>query len=119
MTIGFEQTVYTAEEGTQVEVCVLVTSGTLERDAVVTLSSSDDTASGTVFVQECVKSYQRMYKLTNKQTTLVQVQDSPITSIYTFVMIPSQLVPFHPQYCPPPPPPPPSNIYVILLSVSI
>ena len=46
VTIGFEQTMYTVEEGLVVEVCVLVTDGTLERDAIVTLSSVDDEAVG-------------------------------------------------------------------------
>ena len=34
------------EEGLVVEVCVLVTSGTLQRDATVVLSSIDDGAVG-------------------------------------------------------------------------
>ena len=46
VTIGFEQTAYTVEEGLVVEVCVLVTSGTLQRDATVVLSSIDDEAVG-------------------------------------------------------------------------
>ena len=46
VTIGFEQTSYTVEEGLVVEVCVLVTSGTLERNAIVTLSSINDEAVG-------------------------------------------------------------------------
>ena len=46
VTIGFEQTTYTVEEGLVVEVCVLVTSGTLESDATVMLSSINDEAVG-------------------------------------------------------------------------
>ena len=46
MTIGFEQTAYTVEEGLVVEVCVLVTSGILQRDATVILSSVNDQAVG-------------------------------------------------------------------------
>ena len=46
ITIGFEQTTYTLEEGLMVEVCVLVTNGTLERDAIVILSSVNDEAVG-------------------------------------------------------------------------
>ena len=46
VTIGFEQTTYTVEEGLVVEVCVLVTSGTLEREATVTLSSINAEAVG-------------------------------------------------------------------------
>ena len=46
VTIGFEQTAYTVEEGLVVEVCVLVTSGTLESDATVILSSVNDEAVG-------------------------------------------------------------------------
>ena len=46
VTIGFEQTSYTVEEGLVVEVCVLVTSGTLESDATVMLSSINDEAVG-------------------------------------------------------------------------
>ena len=45
MTIGFERTEYSVDEGDQVEVCV-VRSGTLERDAVVRASSVDDSAAG-------------------------------------------------------------------------
>lgn len=46
MTIGFEQTLYLAEEGDVVEVCVLVLSGTLEREVMVTVRSTDGTAMG-------------------------------------------------------------------------
>ena len=46
VTIGFEQTSYTVEEGLVVEVCVLVTSGTLEREATVMLSNVNDEAVG-------------------------------------------------------------------------
>ena len=50
VTIGFEQTTYTVEEGLVVEVCVLVTSGTLEREATVTLSSINAAAAGKSWV---------------------------------------------------------------------
>ena len=43
--IGFERD-YTVEEGFMQEVCAVLVSGTLERDAVVTLSTEDDTAMG-------------------------------------------------------------------------
>ncbi len=46
MTIGFENTSYTTDEGTTVEVCALITSGPLERDVTVTLTSSDGSAEG-------------------------------------------------------------------------
>ena len=46
MTIGFERTMYVTTEGTAVQVCVIIVSGELDREAVVTLSSSDDTAQG-------------------------------------------------------------------------
>ena len=46
MTIGFERIEYSVDEGDQVEVCVVVRSGTLERDAVVRASSVDDSAAG-------------------------------------------------------------------------
>ena len=46
VTIGFEMTVYIATEGVDasVELCAVLTSGTLEREAVVTFSTSDGTA---------------------------------------------------------------------------
>ncbi len=46
MTIGFESTTYTTEEGTTVEVCAVIISGMLEREAVVTLTSRDGSAEG-------------------------------------------------------------------------
>ena len=46
MTIGFEREMYTTEEGTVVEVCVVVISGTLEREVTVTLTNRDDSAEG-------------------------------------------------------------------------
>ena len=46
MTIGFERTEYSVDEGDQVEVCVVVRSGTLQRDAVVRASSIDGSAAG-------------------------------------------------------------------------
>ena len=44
--IGFEQTVYSATEGVDasVEICAVLFAGTLEREAVVTFSTSDGTA---------------------------------------------------------------------------
>ncbi len=46
VTIGFEQTVYSAIEGVDasVELCAVLKAGTLEREAVVTFSTSDGTA---------------------------------------------------------------------------
>ena len=46
VTIGFEQTVYNVTEGVDasVEICAVLTTGTLEREAVVTFSTSDGTA---------------------------------------------------------------------------
>ena len=46
MTIGFERTVYPGDEGDVLEVCVAVQSGTLEREAVVTVSSEEGSATG-------------------------------------------------------------------------
>ena len=46
VVIGFEETVYPAEEGDEVEVCVVLVSGELERDVVVRVSSADGTATG-------------------------------------------------------------------------
>lgn len=46
VTLGFERTALTAMEGSSVEVCVAITSGALEREAVVTLMSSDGSADG-------------------------------------------------------------------------
>ena len=46
VAIGFEQTTYIVGEGEVVEVCAVVTSGTLDRDAFVRLSSVDDEAVG-------------------------------------------------------------------------
>ena len=46
MTIGFEQTTFNVTEGGVVEVCAAVLSGGLERNAIVTISSSDGTAVG-------------------------------------------------------------------------
>ena len=48
VTIGFEQTTYTVREGQVLEVCAVVTSGTLDRDASVQLSSVDDEADGKI-----------------------------------------------------------------------
>ena len=46
VTIGFEQTVYSATEGVDasVEICAVLFAGTLEREAVVTFFTSDGTA---------------------------------------------------------------------------
>ena len=44
--IGFEQTEYNVSEGNQVEVCAVLTSGTLEKDVLVFVNSSDGTANG-------------------------------------------------------------------------
>lgn len=44
VAIGFELTSYTVSEGRTVEVCMQ--SGILERDAIVSVSSFDDTATG-------------------------------------------------------------------------
>ena len=46
MTIGFERTTFIVTEGGVVEVCAAVLSGGLERNATVTISSSDGTAVG-------------------------------------------------------------------------
>ena len=46
MTIGFEIISYEMKEGTTVEVCAIIVSGELDREAVITLSSSDGTAQG-------------------------------------------------------------------------
>ena len=45
VVIGVESD-YTVSEGSTLEVCAVLVSGTLERDAVVTLSTEDDTAMG-------------------------------------------------------------------------
>ena len=45
MEIGLERTSYTTEEdGVTVEVCARVTRGTLEREVLVDLATSDDSA---------------------------------------------------------------------------
>ena len=46
VTIGFEQTVYSATEGVDasVEICAVLTQGTLERETIVMFSTSDGTA---------------------------------------------------------------------------
>ena len=46
VTIGFDPVTYSVEEGLAVEVCARIISGTLEIDAIVTLSSSDGEAEG-------------------------------------------------------------------------
>ena len=50
ITIGFEQILYTVDEGVMVEVCTVVTSGTLERDAIIQLSSANDEAVGEIVI---------------------------------------------------------------------
>ena len=49
VTIGFEMTLYRVTEGVDanVELCAVLTSGTLEREAVVMFSTSDGTATST------------------------------------------------------------------------
>lgn len=46
VTIGFEQTTYTAIEGIDlaVEMCAVLTMGVLEREAIVMFSTTDGTA---------------------------------------------------------------------------
>ena len=46
VTIGFEQTLYNVTEGADpfVELCAVLTEGTLERDAIVTFFTSDGSA---------------------------------------------------------------------------
>ncbi len=46
VTIGLEDTTFTVDEGELVEVCVILISGTLEREVTVTLQTSDGTAIG-------------------------------------------------------------------------
>ena len=46
VTVGFEQTLYLTQEGFTIEVCVRILDGSVERDVVVEVSSSDGTASG-------------------------------------------------------------------------
>ncbi len=45
VTIGLEETSFTVDEGELVEVCVILISGTLEREVTVTLQTSSGTAS--------------------------------------------------------------------------
>ncbi len=47
VTIGLEETTFTVDEGELVEVCVILISGTLEREVTVTLTTSDGTATAT------------------------------------------------------------------------
>ena len=46
IVIGFEQTEYNVTEGGQTEVCAVLTSGTLEKNVEVSVTSSDVTANG-------------------------------------------------------------------------
>ena len=51
ITIGFEQTSYPAmEDQGSVEVCTVVTSGSLQGDVIVTFSTQDGSAEGKVYV---------------------------------------------------------------------
>ena len=47
ITIGFERTEYNVSEGDQTEVCAILISGTLEKDVLVLVNSTDRTANGT------------------------------------------------------------------------
>ena len=47
ITIGFERTMYIVDEGGQTEVCAILISGTLEKEVLVSVGSSDGTANGT------------------------------------------------------------------------
>ena len=47
ITIGFERTMYIVDEGGQTEVCAILISGTLEKEVLVSVDSSDGTANGT------------------------------------------------------------------------
>lgn len=47
IVIGFERTEYNVAEGGQTEVCAVLTSGTLEKEVLVSVDSSDGTANGT------------------------------------------------------------------------
>ena len=46
IVIGFERTEYNVSEGEQTEVCAVLTSGTLEKNVEVSVTSSDVTANG-------------------------------------------------------------------------
>ena len=46
VVIGFEEIVILLDEGAVREVCAVLLDGTLERDAIVTASSADDSATG-------------------------------------------------------------------------
>ena len=46
MTVGFEHTTYSVDEGDVVEVCAVLT-GTLEKSVEVSVSSSSGSATGT------------------------------------------------------------------------
>ena len=46
VTIGFEQTTYNTTEGVPTEACAVVLSDQLEKTVVVSVSSSNDTATG-------------------------------------------------------------------------
>ena len=50
VTIGFDPVTYSVNEGLSVEVCARIISGTLETDAIVTLSSSNGEAEGRHFI---------------------------------------------------------------------
>ena len=46
ITIGFEQTLYPTEEDTVIKVCARILNGSLEKDVIVKVSSSDGSATG-------------------------------------------------------------------------
>ena len=48
ITVDFEQTTYTVGEGQVVEVCAIIVSGMLNRNAIVRLSSVNDEAVGKI-----------------------------------------------------------------------
>ena len=49
VTIGLEEPTYTVNEGDgTIEVCAVLTSGTLDRTVTVTLSTSDGSATGMI-----------------------------------------------------------------------
>lgn len=48
VTIGFERILYSVEEGSRIETCAVIVSGTLERTAEVVIRSNDGTATGKI-----------------------------------------------------------------------
>ena len=54
VTIGLERVTYNVTEGVgTVEVCAVLLNGTLARNAVVTLSTLDDSATGKSLLMNC------------------------------------------------------------------